>query len=470
MRKILISETLDEIRVAIIDNSRLKNFFIDNKSEQISIRGNIYKAKLHPNAKGIEASFVDIGFGQSAFLSNLNPLKEEIGDDGVDTHKIVKNDFIMVQGISDYDSRKAPKVSNFIALPSKFCVIISKPGFLGISKKINDEKERKRLKSLKKMVTKNSGIILRTSSQNEMIKDIQGDISKTKKKWRKILTKFKEDKSYGILHQEDNIIDSILREFLTDTTKEIEFNSRTTYNYFKKNLGKNKNTTKLRIVNKKDDMFQQNKIGKDIEKLFHKKVNLKNGSFLIIEEKEGLTVVDVNSGRSLNNTKESNLSVNTYAAKEIAHQVILRNLGGIVLIDFIDLDKRTEKNKLFNVFKKAMRVDKAKHTILPMSKFGIIEMTRQRKGARTSTLVSESCHVCYGSGLVTKKEIVCYELLRKVITKHSSNKKKKIEINIHPNLIQTLNTIIEKNQDHEDVKNLNIQILEDSSINNYKMI
>ena len=235
-------------------------------------------------------------------------------------------------------------------------------------------------------------------------------------------------------------------------------------------MGKNKNATKLRIVNKKDDMFQQNKIGKDIEKLFHKKVNLKNGSFLIIEEKEGLTVVDVNSGRSLKNTKESNLSVNIYAAKEIAHQVILRNLGGIVLIDFIELNKRTEKNKLFNVFKKAMRADKAKHTILPMSKFGIIEMTRQRKGARTSTLVSESCHVCYGSGLVTKKEIVCYELLRKVITKHSSNKKKKIEINIHPNLIQTLNTIIEKNQNHEDVKNLNIQIVEDSSINNYKMI
>ncbi|MEE2701878.1 MAG: ribonuclease E/G [Thermodesulfobacteriota bacterium] len=470
MRKILISETLDEIRVAIIDNSRLKNFFIDNNSEQISIRGNIYKAKMHPNAKGIEASFVDIGVGQSAFLSNLNPLKEEMGDDGVDAHKIVKNDFIMVQGISDYDSRKAPKVSNFIALPSKFCVIISKPGFLGISKKINDEKERKRLKSLKKMVTKNSGIILRTSSQNETIKDIQEDISKTKKKWREILTKFKENKSYGILHQEDNIINSILREFLTDTTKEIEFNSRKTYNYFKKNLGKNKNTTKLRIVNKKDDMFQQNKIGKDIEKLFHKKVNLKNGSFLIIEEKEGLTVVDVNSGRSLKNTKESNLSVNIYAAKEIAHQVILRNLGGIVLIDFIDLNKRTEKNKLFNVFKKAMRTDKAKHTILPMSKFGIIEMTRQRKGARTSTLVSESCHVCYGSGLVTKKEIVCYELLRKVVTKHSSNKKKKIEINIHPNLIQTLNTIIEKNQYHEDVKNLNIQIVEDSSINNYKMI
>ncbi len=470
MRKILISETLDEIRVAIIDNSRLKNFFIDSNNEQISIRGNIYKAKMYPNAKGIEASFVDIGAGQSAFLSKLNPLKEEMGDDSVDTHEIVENDFIMVQGISDYDSRKAPKVSNFIALPSKSCVILSKPGFLGISKKINDEKKRKRLRSLKKMVTKTSGIILRTSSQNETIKDIQEDISKTKKKWREILKKFKENTSHGILHQEDNIINGILREFLTDNTKEIEFNSRKTYNYFKKNLGKNKNTTKLRIIDKKEDMFRKNKIDKDIEKLFHKKVNLKNGSFLIIEEKEGLTVVDVNSGRSLNNAKESNLSVNIYAAKEIAHQIILRNLGGIVLIDFIDLDKRTEKNKLYNVFKKAMRVDKAKHTILPMSKFGIIEMTRQRKGARTSTLVSESCHLCYGSGLVTKKEIVCYELLRKIITKRSSNKKKKIKINIHPNLIQTFNTIIKKNHGHEDVENLNITLLEDASIDNYKMI
>ena len=144
-------------------------------------------------------------------------------------------------------------------------------------------------------------------------------------------------------------------------------------------------------------------------------------------------MVDVNSGRSLKNTKESNLSVNIYAAKEIAHQVILRNLGGIVLIDFIDLNKRTEKNKLFNVFKKAMRTDKAKHTILPMSKFGIIEMTRQRKGARTSTLVSVSCHVCYGSGFVTKKEIVCYELLRKVITKQMLWKKNKMKLMINTN-------------------------------------
>ena len=151
MRKILISETLDEIRVAVVDNSRLRNFFIDNNREQISIRGNIYKAKRNLNANGIEASFLDIGLGKSEFLSKNNPLKEEVGEEDFKVHQISKDDFIMVQGISDYDPRKAPKVSDFITLPSKFCVVLSKPGFLGISKRIDDDKKRTRLKSLKKI-------------------------------------------------------------------------------------------------------------------------------------------------------------------------------------------------------------------------------------------------------------------------------------------------------------------------------
>lgn len=469
MRKILISETLDEIRVAIIDNSRLRNFFIDNISEQISIRGNIYKARTNRSASGIEASFVDIGVGKSAFLSNFNPLKEEMGNEALEAREIIKDNFIMVQGVSDYDPRKAPKVSNFIALPSKFCVILSKPGFFGISKKINGEKKRSKLKSLKKLVTKDIGVILRTLSQNNSIKDISEDILKTKRKWKEILKQFKENGPHGILHQEDNIIDTILREFLIDTTKEIEFNSRKTYNYFKKNLKKNQGNIKLKIVSKKEDIFKRNNIDKDIEKIFHKKVNLKNSSFLIIEEKEGLTVVDVNSGRSLNNTKESILSVNIYAAKEIAHQIILRNLSGIILVDFIDLNKKAEMRKLFDIFKNSMKIDKAKHTILPMSKFGIIEMTRQKRGTRTSTLVSENCHLCYGSGLVTKKEIICYELLRKIIAQTNSSKKEKIKISINPNLIQTIDKIIENNKNHRDIKKLDINLFEDSSINQYEI-
>lgn len=469
MRKILISETLDEIRVAVVDNSRLRNFFIDNNREQISIRGNIYKAEKNPNASGIEASFVDIGFGKSAFLSKNNPIKDEVGADELHVYEIVQDNFVMVQGISDYDPRKAPKVSDFITLPSKFCVVLSKPGFLGISKRISDEKTRKRLKSLKKMATKGLGIILRTSCENETLKDIREDISKTKKRWKMIMQLFKKNKSVGILHQEDNILDSILREFLNSETKEIEFDSRRIHTYFKKKLEKNKSVIKLKTTNKKENIFRKHGIEKEIEKIFHKKLNLKNGSFLLIEEKEGLTVIDVNSGRSLNRKKESNFTVNVAAAKEIAKQIILRNLNGIVLIDFIDLQKSSQKKKLLSTFKSAMQEDKSKHTILPISKFGIIEMTRQKVGTRTSSLVSESCNHCFGSGLVTKKEIVCYEVIREIV-QISHSKKTKVKINLNSNYISTMNSIIDLNKSNKVINNMDIVINEDNSIDKYKII
>tara|TARA_Y100001936_G_scaffold239747_1_gene273324 strand:+ start:15117 stop:16526 length:1410 start_codon:yes stop_codon:yes gene_type:complete len=469
LRKILISETLDEIRVAVVDNSRLRNFFIDNNREQISIRGNIYKAKRNLNANGIEASFVDIGLGKSAFLSKNNPLKEEVGEEDFKVQEISKDDFIMVQGISDYDPRKAPKVSDFITLPSKFCVVLSKPGFLGISKRIDDEKKRTRLKSLKKMTNRNIGIILRTSCGNQTLKEIKQDISKTKKKWKEIMSSFKTNYSVGLLHQEDNIIDGIFREFLNNDTKEIEFDSRKIYSYFRKKLNKNKSEIKLKITNKKDEIFSKNRIDKEIEKIFHKKLNLKNGSFLLIEEKEGLTVIDVNSGRSLNNRKESNFTVNIGAAEEIARQIILRNLSGIILIDFIDLHKSKEKKKLFNVFKNAMKQDKSKHTILPISKFGIIEMTRQKIGTRTTSLVSESCAHCFGSGLVTRKELVCYQLIREIV-RTSKQKKNKININLNSGYIDTMHSIIDINKSNKDIKDLEIKIKQDDSIEKYKII
>ena len=190
---------------------------------------------------------------------------------------------------------------------------------------------------------------------------------------------------------------------------------------------------------------------------------------MLIEEKEGLTVIDVNSGRSLNNRKESNFTVNIGAAEEIARQIILRNLSGIILIDFIDLQKSKEKKKLFNVFKNAMKQDKSKHTILPISKFGIIEMTRQKIGTRTTSLVSESCAHCLGSGLVTRKELVCYQLIREIV-RTSKQKKNKINIILNSDYIDTMHSIIDINKSNKDIKDLEIKIKQDDSIEKYKII
>ncbi|MBT3475444.1 hypothetical protein HN460_00725 [bacterium] len=473
MRKIIISETLDQIRIAVLDNSKLSYFFIDNTSEQASIRGNIYKARKNLSAKGIEASFVKIDNERSAFLSNFHPLKADFNTDSSDSYKIQDKNFILVQCVSDYDPRKAPKVSDFVALPSKFCVIIAKPKFFGISKKINSDEKRLRLKSLKRFTTKNLGIILRTSSEKQKLKDIEQDIRETKMKWKEIISGFNNQSEPSLLHQENNIIENIYRELVTSDTNEIQINSRRIYNYFKKQIFSSRpkeKKTEVKLIASKEDLFVLNKIDKEISRIFHKKVNLKNGSFLLIEEKEGLTVVDVNSGRSLNNKKETNLSVNLAMAKEIGHQIMLRNLSGLVLIDFIDLQSSSERKAVFKIFKGSMKKDKAKHSILPMSKFGIIEMTRQKIGNRTSSLVSESCSVCYGSGAVTRKDIVCYDLIREIISLKKTSKKTRFVIEIKEELSETLAEILEKNKRNAAIKGLNILTISKKLNESYKII
>ncbi|NSW88820.1 ribonuclease E/G [bacterium] len=473
MRKIIISETLDQIKVGVIDNSKLTYFLIDSANQQSSIRGNIYKAKKNLSGKGIEASFVEIGENKNAFLSNFHPLKADFNTDYSDSYKTEDKNFILVQCVSDYDPRKAPKVSDFVALPSKFCVIIAKPKFFGISKKIIDEEKRSRLKTLKKFSTKNIGIILRTSAENQKLKDIKEDIRQTKAKWKEIINDFKASDIPTLIHQENNIIENIYRELLTDDTSEIQVDSRKIYNYFKKqtsNSGRNKGSIKISLSTSKKDIFNINKVDKEISRIFHKKVNLKNGSFLLVEEKEGLTVVDVNSGRSLNNKKETNLTVNLNAAKEIAHQVMLRNLSGIVLIDFIDAKNSSERNKIFKVFKDSMNKDKAKHSILPMSKFGIIEMTRQKIGNRTSSLVSEDCAVCHGSGAITRKDIICYDLIREIIFIRKSSKKANFRIEIKEELAETVAEILNNNNTNPTLKGLDIMLISKKLDENYKII
>ena len=232
MRKILISKILDQIKIAIIDDGKLIHYFLEYEDIQQSIRGNIYKASIDKNAKGMDASFIDIGLGRSAFLSKFNPFQKEMSKTS-GTYQISKDNFLLVQAVSDYDPRKAPKVSDFVALQSKYCVIVSKPKFFGISKRIQCQKERKRFNSLKKLSNKDCGIILRTSSINKKIKDIKNDITSTKKRWREILNDFKKNNSLGMLHQEKSVLDNLVREFINDKTY-IETDSRFVYNKLKK--------------------------------------------------------------------------------------------------------------------------------------------------------------------------------------------------------------------------------------------
>ena len=453
LRKILISKILDQIKIAIIDDGKLIHYFLEYEDIQQSIRGNIYKASIDKNAKGMDASFIDIGLGRSAFLSKFNPFQKEMSKTS-GTYQISKDNFLLVQAVSDYDPRKAPKVSDFVALPSKYCVIVSKPKFFGISKRIQCQKERKRFNSLKKLSNKDCGIILRTSSINKKIKDIKNDITSTKKRWREILNDFKKNNSLGMLHQEKSVLDNLVREFINDKTY-IETDSRFVYNKLKKDLPRN---IEIKLAIKNKEIFRKYNIDDEIKNIFFKKIKLKNGAFILVEEKEGLTVIDINSGSSLNNKKETLLNINKIAATEISRQIVLRNLHGLILIDFIDVKKPKEKKEIFKTLYDSMRSDKSKHTILPMSKFGIIEMTRQKRGSKISNIIGEKCLVCNGYGLVQNKVSVCYEVLENVI---KNNIKGKVSIKINSTINQNMKDILNKHKNNSEIKKIKFKLIED---------
>lgn len=453
LRKILISKILDQIKIAIIDDGKLIHYFLEYEDIQQSIRGNIYKASIDKNAKGMDASFIDIGLGRSAFLSKFNPFQKEMSKTS-GTYQISKDNFLLVQAVSDYDPRKAPKVSDFVALPSKYCVIVSKPKFFGISKRIQCQKERKRFNSLKKLSNKDCGIILRTSSINKKIKDIKNDITSTKKRWREILNDFKKNNSQGMLHQEKSVLDNLVREFINDKTY-IETDSRFVYNKLKKDLPRN---IEIKLAIKNKEIFRKYNIDDEIKNIFFKKIKLKNGAFILVEEKEGLTVIDINSGSSLNNKKETLLNINKIAATEISRQIVLRNLHGLILIDFIDVKKPKEKKEIFKTLYDSMRSDKSKHTILPMSKFGIIEMTRQKRGSKISNIIGEKCLVCNGYGLVQNKVSVCYEVLENVI---KNNIKGKVSIKINSTIYQNMKDILNKHKNNSEIKKIKFKLIED---------
>ena len=257
-----------------------------------------------------------------------------------------------------------------------------------------------------------------------------------------------------MLHQEKSVLDNLVREFINDKTY-IETDSRFVYNKLKKDLPRN---IEIKLAIKNKEIFRKYNIDDEIKNIFFKKIKLKNGAFILVEEKEGLTVIDINSGSSLNNKKETLLNINKIAATEISRQIVLRNLHGLILIDFIDVKKPKEKKEIFKTLYDSMRSDKSKHTILPMSKFGIIEMTRQKRGSKISNIIGEKCLVCNGYGLVQNKVSVCYEVLENVI---KNNIKGKVSIKINSTIYQNMKDILNKHKNNSEIKKIKFKLIQD---------
>ncbi|HEX5151488.1 MAG TPA: Rne/Rng family ribonuclease [Parafilimonas sp.] len=463
-KEMIINATTNGVEIALLENKKLVELHHEKADANFAV-GDLYLGKVKKLIPGLNAAFVDVGFEKDAFLhyTDLSPyvrsvLKftqmamQEKSDDILDFSKfhpepeiiktgkineVIKGKHeILVQILKEPIAAKGPRLSCEISLPGRFVVITPFNDIVAVSKKIHSAEERKRLqKIIEAIKSKNFGVIVRTAAEGKNTAELHEDLSQLIDTWKAIQQNLKGATAPAKILSEQDKTTSILRDLLTEDFNRIVINDRNVYNDTRSYIQK--------IAPEKTDIvtshlngvpiFDQFGISKQVKAAFGKTVNLPSGAYLIIEHTEALHVIDVNSGyKSISNNQEENaLATNLEAAEEIARQLRLRDIGGIIVVDFIDMKLPDNKRKLQEAMDGFMRVDRAKHAVLPISKFGLMQITRQRMRPEVNINTSEICPSCNGTGKVSPTLLLVDEIenrLNYLVTHQHKN----LTITVHP--------------------------------------
>ncbi len=465
-RELIIDSGQNGVEIALLEDKALVELHQDKLNQNISI-GDLVLAKVVKILPGLNAAFVDIGQPKNGFLhySDLSPQIRSVQKytklafDGVmppdlndfrlepETQKIgkVANTLSkrtpqLVQITKEPISTKGHRLSCDISLPGRYIVLIPFINFINISKKISSFDERKRLSRLIESIKpKNFGVIVRTLAEGKSVQELHEDITQLMEKWKQLTIELKGVEAPKKVMSEMSKTSTLLRDMLNPSFNRIVVNSKEMFqevrNYITRIAPEKENIVQL--YTGRTPLFDQYDVTKQIKIAFGRTVNLPSGAYLVIEHTEALHVIDVNSGHkmSTDDTQEANaMTVNMEAAEEIARQLRLRDIGGIIVVDFIDVRSPENKRLLTKKISDAMRADKARHTILPLSRFGILQITRQRVKPEVTIVTDENCPSCGGTGKIGPSILVMDEIeknLNHIITK---NNQKKITLLVHPYL------------------------------------
>ena len=443
MKEIFINVTAGSTRIAIIENGILNDIFIELPEHQRMV-GNIYKGRVQNVIPGMQAAFIDIGHDINAFLpfsemGNEENMKQFSFSDEADDEKVVtkkkkydpakdlkKDGEILVQVIKEPFSGKGPRVTTDISLPGSFMVLVPNIDYIGISRKISDKYEKRRLRRIvKEFKPKGFGIIIRTISQGKNTDILKSDFDRLWEQWNKLTTRINKKDAPSLAYDDFATSDQVIRDLFAPDINKIYIDDKPLYkriySYVKEvnpeQLGK------LELKKGKGYIFDEHNIDEQIEKSLRKKVWLKSGGHLVIEHTEAMVVVDVNSGRFIGKKdhEQNSLKINLEAAREVAHQLRLRDIGGLIVIDFIDLQEEKNRKKVFEELRNCLRKDRAKVSLSEFSNFGLLEMTRQRTRLSLLYTVSDECPECKGLGVVSSYDTTLTNLenwLRRFKSKH----------------------------------------------------
>ena len=419
MNQIIINVNEFEERAALLENGELSEIFIQ-RNEQNRINGNIYKARVANVLPGMESAFLDIGLNKNAFLHirDFQVIKNKITLPIEEVLK--KNDEIFVQILKEPRGEKGARVTTHYTIPGKYMVLMPNDSHIAISQKIEDPDERIRLETLiDNIKPKEMGVIIRTAAKGKTEFHLKKEIEYLVKKWKNTEKKFKKSKVGEVLYSDNDMITRTVRDVFSNKVDELIIDNEKKYwdivDYIKA-FSDDTFKTKVKLFESSLNIFDYYGVTVGLERALNEKVWLPCGGYLIIQKTEALVSIDVNTGK---NTGEINLEktiveTNIEAAIEIARQLRIRNLSGIIIIDFIDMKVEDDKIKVLKTLENNLKKDRIKTNIVHFTDLGLIEMTRKRQGNPLSKYYQDVCPCCHGTGVVKSKENITLDILREI--------------------------------------------------------
>jgi ribonuclease G len=470
--EIIINAEALETRVAVMEEGRLEEFTIE-RTEEERLVGSIYKGKVRNLEDGLKAAFVDIGFEKNAFLHywDIVPTGFDSGVELVERDgrrrekpKITQRDIprlyppgseIIVQVTKGPIGTKGPRVTTNLVLPGRFLVLLPNSDQSGISRKIESGEERQRLKQILRKLTipEGMGVIMRTAGEGRQARYFVRDLALLLEEWEQVQAHIKSQPSATCVFQEPDLIERAVRDFLTDDVERIVVDNPAACDRIKAMVGKisKRSSSKVKLYSDPQPIFDRFNITRQLETTFSRQVFLKGGGYIVIDETEALVAIDVNTGRHKTTGKDQDstiLRVNLEAADEICRQLRLRNIGGLIVLDFIDMKGRKDQQQVYQRMKNHLRRDRAKTHILPISQLGLMEMTRQRHTESLRSSVYDDCPYCRGKGRVKSSLTMSVEIQRKlaeILKKRTRDESDfQLKITVHPTVLDRLRTEDEK--------------------------
>lgn len=429
--ELLVNITPSETRVAYIDDGILQEIHIERGSKR-GIVGNIYKGRVSRVLPGMQAAFVDIGLDKAAFLhaSDIMPHTECVaGDEQKNFHVrdidelVRQGQDLVVQVVKDPLGTKGARLTTDITLPSRYLVFMPGAAHVGVSQRIDSEAERERLKNaVAAYCDELGGFIIRTAAEGIGEEELAQDADFLKRLWAKVLERKKRHRTKYKLYGELALAQRILRDFAGAALERIRVDSRLTYDLLVEFTDEYipDITSKLELYTGNPPIFDLYDVENEIQRALERKVALKSGGYLIIDQTEAMTTVDINTGAFVGhrNLDETIFNTNIEATQAIARQLRLRNLGGIIIIDFIDMHNEEHRRRVLHSLEQALNKDRVKTTVNGFSQLGLVEMTRKRTRESIEHVLCHSCSACNGRGTVKTVETVCYEILREIVRVH----------------------------------------------------